>query len=133
MFIAEARFPIVEGDILAAFRGELAWATLTVQLKRPETMPKRLVTLRDDSGPQAMSTALQRKGVSVWADTFVDSKNLALDVMAIARRLPLLVGPVKAAAEFVGPYEVEDDPGFTFGTSPLTHHYFAFAVTVKAT
>lgn len=132
MFIAEARFPIVEGAILAAFRDELGWSDLTVQLQLPETMPKRLVTMRDDSGPQAMSTALQRKGVNVWADSFLDSKNLALDCMAACRLLPRLVGPVKAVSEFVGPYEVTDDPKFTFGSTPLIHHYFAFAVTVKA-
>lgn len=134
MFIAEARFPIVDGDILAAFRDHLGWSSLTVQLKLPAPvgMPKRLVTLRDDSGPQGLTTAVQRKGINVWADTFVDSKNLALDCMEIARQLPRLVGPIKASGEFIGPYEIDDEPEFTFGTTTLVHHYFAFAVTVKA-
>lgn len=133
MFIAEARFPILEGAILDAFKAELSLSTLTVQLMRPDNMPKRLITLRDDSGPQSTSTALHRKGVNIWADSFLDSKNLALDVMEVARRLPMLVGPVKAVSEFIGPYEVPDEPEFTFGNVTLVHHYFAFAVTVKAT
>ncbi len=133
MFISDARFPIIEGPVLEAFKEELSWSSLTVQLMRPDIMPKRLVTMRDDSGPQSVSTALHRKGINVWADSFIDSKNLALDVMQVARRLPLLVGPVKAVSEFVGPYEVADEPEFTFNGKPLVHHYFAFAITVKAT
>lgn len=133
MFIADPRFPVIEGAVLEAFKEELSWSNLTVQLMRPDSMPKRLVTLRDDSGPQTMGTALHRKGVNVWADSFIDSKNLALDVMQVARRLPLLLGPIKAVSEFVGPYEVPDEPEFTFNGATLVHHYFAFAVTVKAT
>lgn len=133
MFISDARFPIIEGAVLDAFKEELDWSTLTVQLMRPDNMPKRLITMRDDSGPQSVSTALHRKGINVWADSFIDSKNLALDVMRVARRLPLLVGPVKAVSEFVGPYEVPDEPEFTFNGTSLVHHYLAFALTVKAT
>lgn len=133
MLRATYRFPIVSGEMLAAYRSGLSsWSGLSCLPKRPEGMPKRLVTLREDSGPDRSGVALWGYGVNVWADSELDAKNLALDAVSVSLTIPGLVGSVKAVRDLVGPYEVPDDPAFTFNGTPLTHFYFSFDAVVKA-
>jgi hypothetical protein len=131
MFIFRVRFPISDGTVVAALKMALtAWTGLTVQPKLPATMTKRVVTVRNDGGPQELSRASRRYGVNVWADTSVDAENLALDAMEGLTTLAdgstfLSVG------SFTGPFEIPDSPAYTFGGASMTHFYFAFQGTVK--
>jgi hypothetical protein len=127
------RYPVLTGVMLTEYRALLAgWSGLSCLPKRPKEMPKRLLTLRDDSGPDTLGMATRSYGVNVWADTAQDAANLAADALAATLTLPGAVAGVKAIREPVGPYEVDDDPAFTFNGSPLFHYYFSFDARVKA-
>lgn len=133
MWIADVRFPIVTGPIVTFLRSELAaWATLTVQARRPATMPKRLVTVRDDGGPDDGTKMSTRLGINVWADDPNDAENLARDAMRALRTLPG-TGSFKATSGFSGPSEVDDEPAFTFDGETLTHFFFSLSAVVKGT
>jgi len=133
-FIVDVKFPITDGTIVTAIRTALttSWSTgLTVQRKRPDTMTKRVVTVRNDSGPQYRQ-AQRRYGINVWADTSVDAEQIALDAMAALRTLAG-TGPITATDNFSGPFEINDDPQMTVGTENLTHYYFTFRITLRGT
>ena len=133
MFRPQYRYPIVTGLMLAHYRTELAsWAGLTCAGKRPASMPKRLLALREDGGPDDLGVMASGFGVNVWADSEVDAKNLALDAVSATLELPG-VGSIKAIRDLVGAYEVDDEPAFTFGSKTLTHYYFSFDAVLKAT
>jgi hypothetical protein len=133
MFRPQYRFPIITGDILAAYRAGLtAWSSLDCAPTRPKDMPKRLLTLREDGGPDnGTGLGLWGYGVNLWADSAVDAKNIALDAAAVSLTLAG-TSAIKAVRDLVGPYEVEDDPAYTFAGNLLTHFYFSFDATVKA-
>lgn len=124
-------YPITTGLIATFLRTELAaWSSLIVAPKRPATMPRRFLSIRDDGGTQAGARIRNGYGVNVWADSRVDAEAIARDAMAALRSLPG-TGPFKSTASFFGPVEIEDDPAFTFGGAPMTHFYFTFAAVVK--
>jgi hypothetical protein len=91
-------------------------------------MPRRLVTIRNDSGPAEDVRSLRRYGINVWADDSLEAEKIALDAMKACRAR---MGPVVHADEFTGPYEVSDDPAYTVAGKTLTHFYFAFRATVR--
>ena len=128
--VFDVRFPVTDGPITAAIRAALlpSWSGLIVARKRPAQMPKRLITVRNDSGPALDVRSLRRYGVNVWADNSLDAENLALDAMQACRAR---MGPVVFTEEFSGPYEIEDDPAFTFQGNPLFHYYYAFRAVVR--
>lgn len=132
MLIYDVRFPISDGLIVAALRTALTpdWVGLAVSPKLPDTKARRMVTVRNDSGPSLGRVSRRRYGVNVWADSSVDAENLALDAMSVCGRLAdgLLVCSVDS---FTGPFEVDDDPQMTVGAKNLTHFYFAFRASVK--
>jgi hypothetical protein len=137
MLRAPYRFPITDGVIVSALRVGLTakWGAtgLTVQPKLPAATlrTRRMVTVRNDSGPQDGASSRRRYGVNVWADSSADAENIALDAMAILRLIP---GgkPITATDGFSGPFEVDDDPQMTVATKNLTHFYFVFTASVKA-
>lgn len=132
MFNPPATFSPVEGHLLGHWRSALAsWAPISVTRKRPPTMPKRLLTLRDDSGPHRQGTALLDQGVNVWADDPVDAKSICFDAIAALRDISG-VGNLVTTSDVVGPREVDDEPAFTYQGMPLHHYYFSFAVLVRA-
>ena len=131
MFQFRVRFPISDGAVVVALKGGLTgWTGLTVQPELPDVMTKRVVTVRNDSGPQELSRASRRYGINVWADNSVEAENLALDAMegltALANGSPFL-----SVGSFTGPFEIPDSPAYTFGSTSMTHFYFAFQGTVK--
>jgi len=131
MFRFRVRFPISDGEVVSALKAALSsWSGLTVQPKLPTTMPKRMITVRNDSGPQELSRASRRYGINVWADSSVDAENMALDAMEALTGLPD-GSPFLSVGSFTGPFEIPDDPAYTFGTTSMTHFYFAFQGTVK--
>ena len=123
-------FSPVTGDIVGHFESELASWGATVQGKRPEVMPQRLVTIADVGGPQSVGTRLADMLGNVWADNMVDAWNLVSAAMTAARTLPG-IGDIKAVSELVGPREVEDEPAYTFDGKLLHHFYFTFTALVK--
>ena len=131
MFRFRVRFPISDGKVVSVLKAALSgWSGLSGGGKLPATMTKRVFTVRNDSGPQELSRASRRYGVNVWADSSVDAENLALDAMegltALADGSPFLT-----VGSFTGPFEVNDDPAYTFESTSMTHFYFAFQGTVK--
>ena len=132
-FIRPVRFPISDGAIVTALRTGLTakWSSgLTVSPKLPPTKTRRMVTVRNDSGPQEGVTSRRRYGVNVWADTSVDAENMALDAMSVLQTLPTGT-PIVATDSFSGPFEVDDDPPYVVASKNLTHYYFAFRASVK--
>ena len=130
MFRFRVRFPITDGVVVSALKGGLtSWSGLTVQAKLPATMTKRVVTVRNDSGPNELSRASRRYGINVWADSSVDAENLALDAMAALTELADFA-PFASVGSFTGPFEINDDVPYTFGNKSMTHFYFAFQGTV---
>lgn len=133
MLRADYLYPIVAGDMLAAYRTGLAsWSSLTCQAKRPATMPKRLLTLRNDGGRDELGKALTPFGVNVWADSAEDAAKIARAAAAVTLGMAGTVDAVKAIRDTVGPYEIQDDPAFTFSGKTLTHYYFSFDAVIKA-
>jgi hypothetical protein len=124
-------FPISTGTIAVFLRTELAsWTSLVVAPKRPATMPKRFLSIRDDGGTQRGMHMVNRYGVNVWADAPVDGEQIARDAMTALRSLPG-TGSFKSTGTYFGPTEIEDDPAFSFGGKPMSHYYFSFAATIK--
>lgn len=122
-------FPITDGDVASRIRSELAaWSSLKVQRKRPKQMPKRLITIRNDAGPATDVRLFRRYGINVWADDSTDAENIALRAMKACRAH---MGAIVATDEFSGPYEIEDEPAYTFQGEPLSHFYFTFRATVR--
>ncbi len=132
MLRANYRYPIVQGLMLAAYRtGLSSWAGIQCLPKRADG--RRALALREDGGPDnGAGVAVWGYGVNVWADSETDAKNIALDASAVTLTIPGLVPAVKAIRDLVGPYEVDDDPAFTFGDKTLAHYYFSFDAVVKA-
>ena len=131
MFRFRVRFPISDGEVVAALKAALTgWSGLTVQPKLPATMTKRVATVRNDSGPQELSRASRRYGINVWADSSVDAENMALDAMEGLTELAD-GSPFLSVGSFTGPFEIPDDPAYTFGSTSMTHFYFTFQGTVK--
>ena len=122
-------FPVTDGAVVTQIRTELAsWSSLVVQRKRPATMPKRLITVRNDSGPAEDVRSLRRYGLNVWADDSLEAEQIALAAMKACRSR---MGAIVFTDEFSGPFEVEDEPAFTYEGKLLTHFYLTFRATVR--
>jgi len=130
-FISDIRFPISDGVVVTALRAGLSveWAAL-VQPKLPTDKVRRMVTVRNDSGPQDGRSSRRRYGVNVWADSSVDAENMALDAMSVCRLIADGT-PITATDSFSGPFEIPDDPAYVVGDKNLTHYYFTFRASVK--
>jgi hypothetical protein len=132
-FVYDIEFPISDGTVIAGLKAGLtSWSGLSVQRTRPDTMTKRVVTVRNDSGPQEGAQSRRRYGINIFADSSVDAENLALDAMREARRLAG-IGPITATDQFAGPFEIEEDPEFVFGGVLMAHFYFTFRCSVRGT
>lgn len=133
-FIADVKFPGTDGVVVSNIRTRLVangFATgLTVQRKRPDTMTKRVVTVRNDSGPQDLTRSMRRYGVNGWSDDSDDCEKMLLEAMAGLRLIPG-TGSIVLADSFTGPFEIEDDPQITVGGKNLYHFYCALRVGVK--
>lgn len=132
MLVYNVSFPITDGILAAALRDGLAsWEGLSVVRKLPAdtARTRRMITLRNDSGPQEGIQSRRRYGCNVWADNPVDAENLANAAMAVLRGAA--DGQITALDSFSGPFEIEDEPPFTVGGVELTHFYFAFRIAVR--
>ena len=135
--LVDALFPITDGVIVSALRAGFVSAArsyssgVSVARKLPDVRTARMVTVRNDSGPEEASQSRRRYGFNVWADDSVDAESLALLAMAVLRKIPN-GNPVTAVDQLSGPYEVDDDPQMTVGNKNLTHFYFTARVSVRA-
>lgn len=130
----DIEFPISDGILHAALRVgliEKGWGTgLTVQPKLPATKTRRMVTGRNDSGPQEGRISFRRYGFNWWADDPVEAQNMALDGMSVLRLLAD-GDPIAAVDQFAGPFEIDDDSPYEVGSKVLTHFYSTCRVAVK--
>lgn len=138
----EVEFPITTGVVVAAFKAALTASErsytsgVVVQPKLPtgSARRQRMVTVRDDSGPDDGVQTRRRQGVNVWAETSVNAEKLALFLMAAARAMPD-GEPVTATDSFTGPFEVVDDASdlLTVSNTTLSHFFFSFRLTARGT
>jgi len=133
-------FPIVTGAIVAGLsvaleaRPELYASDVLVRPKLPpkgERVP-RMVTVRDDGGPQNGPVQRHGFGFNVWAENGVAAERLARMCMGI---LPTLAdgAPVVRVSDLTGPFEVVDESSdkLTVDGDTLHHYYFACQVTSR--
>jgi hypothetical protein len=124
------RFPITDGVVVGKLNSILtAWSPV-VQTKLPATKTVRMVTVRNDSGPEEGTQSRRRYGINVWADSPVDAENMCLDAMA-GLRVAADGLPVTMYDQFTGPYEVEDATPLVVAGKNLAHYFFAFRLSVK--
>ena len=130
-------FPPTTGKLCAVLRtaltaSPLAYASgVTVGPELPATKTARMVTVRDDSGPDDGVQSRRRQGVNVWA-VRADAENLALLCMAILRGCAD-GQPITRTDSFSGPYQVADDPKYVVGSTELVHMFFTFRVSARGT
>lgn len=104
--------------------GETFADGVTVRDRTPETMPTRLVTVRDDGGPRAAVTKDVALGVNVWAETEPVCSDLARLVVALLEDAS--GSPFVGHVSTTGPYLVPDQG------SPV-HRYAVVTLTVVGT
>jgi len=129
-------FPSTTGPLCAVLRTGLTASLLayssgvTVQPKLPATKTARMVTVRDDSGPDDGVQTRRRYGFNVWADSSVDAENLALLCMAILRGCAD-GQPITATDSFSGPYEIQTDAPYSVGGKDLTNYFFSARISAR--
>ena len=130
-------YPPTTGKLCAVLRAGLSASPLayasgvTVGPELPATKTARMVTVRDDSGPDDGVQSRRRKGVNVWASR-ADAENLALLCMAILRGCAD-GQPITLTDSFSGPYQVADDTKYVVGSTELVHMFFTFRVSARGT
>lgn len=129
-------FPITTGLVVVALKSGLAGSAfaigLTVQPELPDAKTRRMVTVRNDGGPDDGVQSRRRYGFNVWADSSDDAENLALLCMAILRTLPD-GKPVTLVDQLSGPYSIADDPPYKLAGKSLHHFFFTARFSVRGT
>lgn len=129
-------FPSTTGKMCAVLRAGLVAAAVpyssgvTVQPELPAPLTRRMVTVRDDSGPDDGVQSRRRHGFNVWADSPVDAENLALLCMAILRNAAD-GKPITLVDQLSGPYRVPTDTAYVVGGKELTNYFFTARVSVR--
>jgi hypothetical protein len=130
--VVDVIFPSVVGVVVRGLRAGLPG--VLVQPKLPAVKTARMVTIRDDSGPDDGTQSRRRIGVNVWADSPSGAEDLALLAMAVLRKLPD-GKPVTAVDQLSGPFEIFDEGTdvYTVSGKTLIHYYFTGRVSVRGT
>jgi hypothetical protein len=138
LVVRRVLFPIVTGEIAAGLRAALAaraesyCSSVLVQPKLPIAKHSRMVTVRDDGGPQDDMIQRRSFGFNVWAETSVDAEKLARMCMGI---LPTLAdgSPIVGVSNLSGPFEVIDQGTdlYAVGTTTLSHYYFSAQIASR--
>jgi hypothetical protein len=129
-------YPPTTGKLCAIARTALSATPLpystavTVLPELAEVKTSRMVTVRDDSGPDDGVQTRRRYGVNVWASTPSDAENLALLLMAIYRSCAD-GKPITATDSFSGPYSIPDDPAYVVASKSLSHYFFTMRVSAR--
>lgn len=128
-------YPPTTGVACAVLRAALTASPLayssavTVGPELPATKTARMVTVRDDSGPDDGVQTRRRYGVNVWARR-QDAELLALLCMAVLRSCAD-GKPITATDQFSGPYSIADDPSYVVDGDELTHYFFTFRLSAR--
>lgn len=131
-------FPSSVGILVRSIRAgltasdSLVASQVTVQPKLPEVKKLRMVTVRDDSGPDDGSQSRRRFGCNVWAESPTVAEDLALLCMAVVRGVAD-GKPVTLVDQMSGPFEVIDETTdlYSVGGKTLSHYYFSGRVSVR--
>lgn len=127
----DIRFPSSDLKALEVAEAALVgWSGTTVGRKLPKVKTRRMVTARNDSGPQENVQSRRRYGFNHWADSSADAELMALDLMA-AFRVAADGDPITLVDQFSGPYEIDDDPQMTVGNKNLFHFYWTCRISVR--
>lgn len=127
--------PVLTGALVGLLRagfqtaGQAYSSNVTVADRKPRPTPRRLVTVRDDGGPDDTVFSVRRIGVNVWADDPVDAEKLALLAGAILRSANDDV--VVHVDQISSPVRIDDETAETVAGKNLTHFYFAARPTVR--
>lgn len=132
------RFPISTGLLVARIKagladsGDLITEGVKVYGKLPDVSKRttRMVTLRNDSGPQKYVLSRRRYGVNVYAESDVNAEKLANLVMAVM--YDAVDGDIPLVDELSGPYEVTDENPVIVGSVPLSQYFFSCRVSVRS-
>lgn len=97
---------------------------VSVLTKVPNTLPARLVTVRDDGGPRGADvTKTASLGINVWAANDADCTDLA-NLIAGLFEAAVGNGPVVGHLSASGPYPVPDE-----GAKP--HRYLSVDLAIR--
>lgn len=124
--------PLVNG-LRAALnaRGESYASLVRVQrdLPRAGSRTQRMVTVRNDGGPQDGPIQKHGYGFNVWAETAVNAEKLARLCMGI---LPTLAdgAPIVRVGNLSGPFEVVDETSDLVVVGGITLHHYFFSAQV---
>lgn len=142
MRVLRVLFPVVTGAVVAGLKAGLAGRAepytddVKVQPKLPPNGARslRMVTVRDDGGPQDGALQSHGYGFNVYAESSVVAEQLARMCMAI---LPTIAdgSPVVRVGNLSGPFEILDDATdlLAVGDTTLAHYYFSGSVTSRGT
>lgn len=135
-------YPIVTGPVIAGLkafltdREESYASTVSVSRVLPPAAERtsRMVTVRDDGGPQDGVQERRQVGFNVWAETTVNAELLARLLMAAVQTLPD-GDPITYADQVNGPYEVVDAQSDLLVVSGVTlaHYFFTARISVRGT
>lgn len=127
-------FPSSVGAVCTLLRAGFtaaSFAGVTTQPDLPDVKVSRMVTVRDDSGPDDGVQSRRRHGVNVWAETSITAESLALLAMAVLRS-GANGRPITLVDQMAGPYKVDDDPAYVVGSDTLSHYFFTCRISVRA-
>ena len=125
------RFPSSDLRLIEIAEAALAgWSDLTIGRKLPKNKTRRMMTIRNDSGPQQNVQSRRRYGFNFWADDSADAENMALDFEA-ALRVAADGELITFVDDLSGPREIDDDPQMTAGNKNLFHFYSAARISVR--
>lgn len=135
-------FPITTGSLVSGLsvaleaRDESYAADVAVSRVLPSAPErvKRMVTIRDDGGPQDGTIQRHGYGFNVWAESSTKAEMLARLCMGI---LPTLAdgAPIVRVSSLTGPFEVIDSGKdlMVVDGKTLSHYYFACQVSSRGT
>ncbi len=140
--VRDVLYPIVTGPVIAGLkafltgRGESYASSVGVSRVLPPAAERttRMVTVRDDGGPQVGVQERRQLGFNVWAESTVNGELLARLLMAGVQSLPD-GDPITFVDEVNGPFEVVDTQSDLLVVSGVTlaHYFFTARVSARGT
>lgn len=135
--VVDILFPIVTGRVVTGLRSALGarpepyTSDVLVEPRLPHTSrrQRRMVTVRDDGGPQDQVIQRRGFGFNVWAENSVAAEKLARMCMAL---LPGFAdgSPIVRVAGLSGPFEVQDEGTDLMSVDGVTLSHFYFSAQV---
>lgn len=117
-------------DALAADPEDYRSDVLVTEALQEKKQP-RMVTIRDDGGPDDTVFSMRRHGVNVWAENKVTAQMICFYVMAVLRSHSSELIPV--IDQLSGPGRIPDNPPMVVDGVELEHYYFTFRARLRGT